>query len=58
MAPGKNGITKKHMTMVSAHADTLQEDVDISQVSKPTPASIGPKDLLNVKVAAPKRVCC
>ncbi|KAL6758325.1 pre-RNA processing PIH1/Nop17-domain-containing protein [Haematococcus lacustris] len=33
---------------------TEEEHVDTSNVSKPTPASIGPKELLNVKVPAPK----
>uniref|UniRef100_A0A7S0WQ44 PIH1D1/2/3 CS-like domain-containing protein n=1 Tax=Chlamydomonas leiostraca TaxID=1034604 RepID=A0A7S0WQ44_9CHLO len=31
-----------------------EEAVDAGAVSKPTPASIGPKDLLNVKVPAPR----
>ena len=29
-------------------------NVDLDAVSKPTPAAIGPKDLYNVKVPAPK----
>ena len=32
----------------------LQDVGDTTGVSKPTPASIGPKELLDVKVPAPK----
>mmetsp|Transcript_15196 Transcript_15196/g.41167 ORF Transcript_15196/g.41167 Transcript_15196/m.41167 type:complete len:191 (+) Transcript_15196:2236-2808(+) len=36
------------------HEKQVEGSVDPSSVSRPTPAAIGPKDLYNVKIAAPK----
>jgi hypothetical protein len=50
----RGSASQKDKAVSFIHAQETQ--VDTSDISKPTPGGIGPKDLLNVKVAAPQGV--
>jgi len=58
MPPPNDSPTQAYSTCLQLIClDEQKQDevpVDTSTVSRPTPAAIGPKDLYNVKIAAPK----
>jgi|AntDeeMetagen681_2_1112603.scaffolds.fasta_scaffold65056_1 hypothetical protein len=51
---GCKGMDLKSGVLIYHVQKQDEPQVDTSQVSRPTPAAIGPKDLYNVKIAAPK----